>query len=1520
MLERFGSGGLGLLKKHNIRGEAALKQAEIAKVLLENSFTYAEIGRLARKTREAVFCLVRKVEEPDNPLERWPNSVAGYNQHNFAPSYNSAIAGEQVAADEEEEEISREEDGKEQALERVVKEHIEEKVKASEEKIVPISIATGVSSLNLEPAKPEVTAPEVTAKRIKYAPALAVTVFLMMLAGLAYWNISLIKNNVNKITDITGKQGVLSINNQEPESKGNRNGNFKGVPGGEGQIAENKSENDNFRINNINGSSNKNGNESSGTNLTIQNSQNISLEEGSGINVQNTGDGSYKISTKPKCQNGETLKWKNGGWQCAKYGGGNSGTTTSGTAYTAGDGIGISADQISVIPAAAGGLQNGAAGVSIKVDGSSLSTSANGIKVSDSYSGQDSISTVGTITSGTWQGSVISAAYLPASTSYLGSSIETGEITDGTILAADLSSSNVPGGGEALTYNAGTGGFTWQAVGGMGTVTQVNSGNGLTGGPIVASGTLSINSPTCSGTDKLQWNGTAFVCSPDVDTNTTYTAGDGLDLTGTVFSTDLLAAGGLQISGVNNELGIKLDGSTLSLGAGGLKLSDTYAGQSTIVTVGTITTGTWNGTAIDDAHVANDITASNYLPLVGGTLTGTLTLNDNDGASNDVNLTIGDTNETGQIIFYDGSANTGTLALDALGADAVYTFSGATGTVLTNNNYTSYLTHDSITGAGTVDTAGEVQGVAVGGDVSGTVGNIAVTDDSHSHTAATLPASTSYLGSSIETGEITDDTILEADLHASNSASGGQMLTYNVGTGGFTWADAGVGGSYLPLAGGTMTGGIVFSGVVTDLTSGTNEDIVISPNGTGKVGILTASPNEALEVTGNVRSSGVYKIDTAQVLSLGNGKLPGNIIVGNGGENITNSSGIDGYYNTAVGIDSMTANTTGALNVALGNSALCSNTTGSSNTAIGSDALCANNIGYENVALGANTLALNTTGHDNTALGTEALGRNTSGNNNVALGYQAGAMNETGEGNVFLGYQAGLNETGSNKLYIDNSNTTSPLIYGDFSTNSLTVNGTLNPTGDLTVGASSAKDQIVISPVAKGTDSYTGTITSADITGSAKTWTFPNVSGNVVTTGDTGTVTGTMILDDTVALTTDTTGNYVANVANGNGLSGGSAGSEGASLTLALGNLTADWNQNGAYDLVLQNASSELKIKESAGDTYYGIFDVGDLSADATYTFSGASGTVYTSANDPYDTAGEIQAVSLGGALGGTIGSATIGNDTVALTTNTTGNYVANVANGNGITGGSAGSEGASLTLALGAFTADWIQSGAYDIKLANASSELRIMESAGDTYYGTLDVGDLSADATYTFAGPSGNVLTSTSEPVLTNGGRHTRAVEFKPEYAGAVLTKFYGGGTETSYTGTMTSDTEGASPFHNYYNWTSSEAALNGYSVSFSVALPSDFDSWTTSNALQLSFKTSDASSSNNEFDAYVYDNSGSLVASSTGNASTSWTTVNFSAANLSGWATAGNSGFVYIRMRAQNSNTVRAGEIKMNYMSKW
>ena len=136
--------------------------------------------------------------------------------------------------------------------------------------------------------------------------------------------------------------------------------------------------------------------------------------------------------------------------------------------------------------------------------------------------------------------------------------------------------------------------------------------------------------------------------------------------------------------------------------------------------------------------------------------------------------------------------------------------------------------------------------------------------------------------------------------------------------------------------------------------------------------------------------------------------------------------------------------TTGELNTIIGTIAGRDNITGSRNTYIGDSAgsgpsgdACT----YVGIAAGALS-----GGKDNTFIGDSAGANNAAGNNNCMLGVGAG-VGSTGSDNIFIGYFAGASETGSNKLHIDNTNTATPLIYGDFSSNSLSINGKLTATG-----------------------------------------------------------------------------------------------------------------------------------------------------------------------------------------------------------------------------------------------------------------------------------------------------------------------------------------------------------------------------------------------------------------------------------------------------------------------------------------
>lgn len=164
--------------------------------------------------------------------------------------------------------------------------------------------------------------------------------------------------------------------------------------------------------------------------------------------------------------------------------------------------------------------------------------------------------------------------------------------------------------------------------------------------------------------------------------------------------------------------------------------------------------------------------------------------------------------------------------------------------------------------------------------------------------------------------------------------------------------------------------------------------------------------------------------------------------------NAGTGSGTSGSQHTFVGVSAGAVNT-GGYNTFVGQIAGRFNTSGSYNTFIGRIAGYKNTSGRYNTFLGANTGYGNTTGSNNVFIGRAAGYANSTGSNNTAIGYYAGRSNKTGAGNVFLGRYAGYYETGSNKLYIDNTTTSSPLIYGDFIEDELIVNG------DLGVGTSS---------------------------------------------------------------------------------------------------------------------------------------------------------------------------------------------------------------------------------------------------------------------------------------------------------------------------------------------------------------------------------------------------------------------------------------------------------------------------------
>ncbi len=185
----------------------------------------------------------------------------------------------------------------------------------------------------------------------------------------------------------------------------------------------------------------------------------------------------------------------------------------------------------------------------------------------------------------------------------------------------------------------------------------------------------------------------------------------------------------------------------------------------------------------------------------------------------------------------------------------------------------------------------------------------------------------------------------------------------------------------------------------------------------------------------------------------------GNVCLGGGsGSNLTT-----GWENTFLGGTSGGNFNTGNFNVAIGKKAGTSDTgtticTGTNNVLIGTDvgeSISGNASG--NVGIGTFALIGLNAGIDNLALGKQALGHVQNGQSNVAIGAYSGDYT-IGSQNVYIGNHAGEGDANnpsneSNRLYIHSSTvpTSNPLVYGEFLTPLLRINGKTEIIGNLEV-------------------------------------------------------------------------------------------------------------------------------------------------------------------------------------------------------------------------------------------------------------------------------------------------------------------------------------------------------------------------------------------------------------------------------------------------------------------------------------
>jgi hypothetical protein len=188
-------------------------------------------------------------------------------------------------------------------------------------------------------------------------------------------------------------------------------------------------------------------------------------------------------------------------------------------------------------------------------------------------------------------------------------------------------------------------------------------------------------------------------------------------------------------------------------------------------------------------------------------------------------------------------------------------------------------------------------------------------------------------------------------------------------------------------------------------------------------------------LAGYLTTTGANNVFVGRSAGEKNTAASGNTFIGY----LAGNKNTEGSSNTFVGYTAGSNNNQDA-NTFLGYAAGFSNTGGLYNSFTGYGAGYSNTVGGRNICVGAWTGYANTKGERNTFLGQGAGSNNTIGECNTFVGQATGGSNITGSRNVFLGYCAGFQETGSDKLYIDNSQTTTPLIYGNFNLNRVGIN------------------------------------------------------------------------------------------------------------------------------------------------------------------------------------------------------------------------------------------------------------------------------------------------------------------------------------------------------------------------------------------------------------------------------------------------------------------------------------------------
>lgn len=239
------------------------------------------------------------------------------------------------------------------------------------------------------------------------------------------------------------------------------------------------------------------------------------------------------------------------------------------------------------------------------------------------------------------------------------------------------------------------------------------------------------------------YSNTGWVCSDEV-TNVgsdpvnwiqfsgagTYLAGNGLSLNGSTFDIVLATNSGLVITSDELQVNSNIAGNGLSFANGvltvggtadritvsadAIDIASTYTGQSSITTLGTIATGTWQGTIVSPIYGGTGVNNGSSTITLGGNLT-------TSGANNVTFTSTGTTNvtlpTTGTLATLAGSEtltnktiNSSNIGVANPGTAAFTTLTASGATTLTANTASSSYTTGTLVVTGGIGISGALYG------------------------------------------------------------------------------------------------------------------------------------------------------------------------------------------------------------------------------------------------------------------------------------------------------------------------------------------------------------------------------------------------------------------------------------------------------------------------------------------------------------------------------------------------------------------------------------------------------------------------------------------------------------------------------------------------------------------------------------------------------------------------------------------------------------------------------------------